>query len=167
MEVIDRFSWFATQGQLASSVCTDLSKASSTLHFLENYSRQAEMSQQQRDSHSGFIAASRHLVPEGLYCQQARYDAIYVGRHNPELHNVTVSVRKSKVKIFLRTEQYVRVKASCQFYYKMFAGTFPIILITDTLFLSFFKARMLNIFWFQPLKVNEESLGLGLLKKTF
>lgn len=35
---------------------------SSTLHFLHDYNRQAEMSQQQPDSHSGFIAASRHLV---------------------------------------------------------------------------------------------------------
>lgn len=42
---------------LASSVPTALSRASSTLHFLHNQSRQAEMSQQQPDSHSGFIAA--------------------------------------------------------------------------------------------------------------
>jgi len=56
------FSWLATQRPLASCVWTALSRASSMLHFLYDYSRPAGMSQQQPDSHSDFIAASRHLV---------------------------------------------------------------------------------------------------------
>lgn len=51
---VHRFSWFAAQrSPFASSVCT----ASFTLCFLYYWSRRAEMSQQQSDSHSGFYCS--------------------------------------------------------------------------------------------------------------